>query len=185
LPTPEEDRRIPSLQEVLDTVNHYRYAKSMTLIGIGIDFTHVANRLDRFKDHVLYPFLEKVSLGSQLNKVSAPKPLLNQLAQEISLRKGRTPIQIISQGVHGRRHLGMLLKLIEGSSVSFSIAVQASMSLFPADGTDMKAAMAATRCNPTIRNFYQRLLVAGKAPEGGPGSLHAQALVHSQFDAQT
>lgn len=145
LPTPAEDRRIPSLQEVLDvldTVNHYRYAKGVPLIGVGIDFTHVANRMERFKDHVLYPFLEKVSSGSQLHKVSAPEPLLQQLAQEISMRKGRTLIQIISQGVHGRRHLGMLLKLIEGSSVSFSIAVQASTSLFPADSTDVKAAVA-------------------------------------------
>jgi glycerophosphoryl diester phosphodiesterase len=145
LPTPEEDRRIPSLQEVLDVldiVNHCRYARGVPLIGIGIDFTHVANRMDRFKDHVLYPFLDKVNSGSQLHKVSAPEPLLNQLAQEISVRKGRTPIQIISQGVHGRRHLGMLLKLIEGSSVSFSIAVQASTSLFPADSTDVRAAVA-------------------------------------------
>jgi hypothetical protein len=144
LPTPEEDRRIPSLQEVLDVldnVNHHRHAKGIPLIGIGIDFTHVANRMDRFKAHVLYPFPEKVNSGSQLHKVSAPEPLLNQLAQEISVRKGRTPIQIISQGVPGRRHLGMQLKLIEGSSVSFSIAVQASTSLFPADSTDVKAAI--------------------------------------------
>ena len=144
LPTAEEDRRIPSLQEVLDVLdraNQYRHAKGIPLIGIGIDFTHVASRMDRFKDHVLYPFLEKVSSGSQVNKVSAPEPLLNQLAREISVRKGRTPLQIISQGVHGRPHLGMLLKLIERSSVSFGIAVQASTSLFPADSRDVKAAV--------------------------------------------
>ena len=142
--TSEKDRRIPSLQEVLDVldkVNHYRHATGIPLIGVGIDFTHVASRMDRIKDHVLYPFLEKVSSGSQLNKVSVPEPLLNQLAREISVRKGRTPLQIISQGVHGRRHLGLLLKLIEGSSVSFSVAVQASTSLFPADSTDVKAAL--------------------------------------------
>jgi glycerophosphoryl diester phosphodiesterase len=144
-PTPKEDRRIPSLQEVLDLVdaaNDYRHAKVIPLIGIGIDFTHVASRMGRFKDHVGHPFLEKVNLGSQLHKVSAPEPLLNQLAQEICMRKGRTPIQLISQGVHGSRHLGMLIRLIEGSAPNLSIAVQASTSLFPADSRDVKSAMA-------------------------------------------
>lgn len=144
-PTPEEDRRIPSLQEALDVVdaaNDYRHAKNIPLIGIGIDFTHVASRMGRFKDHVGHPFLEKVNAGSQLHKVSAPEPLLRQLAQEICVREGRTPIQLISQGVHGSRHLGMLIRLIEGSAVSLSIAVQASTSLFPADSRDVKSAIA-------------------------------------------
>jgi glycerophosphoryl diester phosphodiesterase len=144
-PTPEEDRRIPSLQEVLDladAANEYRHARVIPLIGIGIDFTHVASRLGRFKDHVGHPFLEKVNSGSQLHKVLAPEPLLNQLAQEICMRKGRTPIQLISQGVHGSRHLGMLVRLIEGSAPNLSIAVQASTSLFPADCRDVKSAMA-------------------------------------------
>ncbi|HEU0020051.1 MAG TPA: glycerophosphodiester phosphodiesterase family protein [Dehalococcoidia bacterium] len=144
-PTPEADRRIPSLQEVLDLVdaaNDYRHARVIPLIGIGIDFTHVASRMGRFKDHVGHPFLEKVNSGSQLHKVSAPEPLLNQLAQEICMRKGRTPIQLISQGVHGSRHLGMLIRLIEGSAPNLSIAVQASTSLFPADSRDVKSAMA-------------------------------------------
>jgi glycerophosphoryl diester phosphodiesterase len=144
-PTPDEDRRIPSLQEVLDladAANEYRHARVIPLIGIGIDFTHVASRMGRFKDHVGHPFLEKVNSGSQLHKVLAPEPLLNQLAQEICMRKGRTPIQLISQGVHGSRHLGMLVRLIEGSAPNLSIAVQASTSLFPADSRDVKSAMA-------------------------------------------
>lgn len=143
--TPEEDRRIPSLQEVLDvfdTANGYRHAKGIPLIGIGIDFTHVASRFGRFKDHVGHPFLEKIHSGSQLHKISAPEPLLKQLAQEICMREGRTPIQLISQGVHGSRHLGMLIRLIEGSALSLSIAVQASTSMFPADTRDVKSAMA-------------------------------------------
>jgi len=144
-PTSEEDRRIPSLQEVLDLVdeaNDFRQARLIPLIGIGIDFTHVASRMGRFKDHVGHPFLEKVNSGSQIHKVSAPEPLLNQLAQEICMRNGGTPIQLISQGVHGSRHLGMLIRLIEGSAPSLSIAVQASTSLFPADSRDVKSAMA-------------------------------------------
>ena len=138
IPVSPEDRRIPSLQEVLDVldvVNEQRIDSGISLVGLGIDFTHVAGRVDRFKDHFLYPLLEKLRPGSQLRKVSTPKMLLRQLAHEISIRNDVTPIQVISQGIHGRRNLGVLLNLLEESSIKFSVALQASTSYFPADIT--------------------------------------------------
>ena len=144
IPVSPEDRRIPSLQEVLDVldiVNKHRIDKGISLIGLGIDFTHVAGRVDRFKDHFLYPLLEKLRPGSQLRKVSTPKMLLRQLAHEISIRNDVTPIQVISQGIHGRRNLGVLLNLLEESSIKFSVALQASTSYFPADIRGVKSSL--------------------------------------------
>jgi hypothetical protein len=135
------DRRIPSLQEVLDVldvVNEQRCAERVALIGLGIDFTHVKGRMSRFKDHFFHPLMEKINPGSQIHKVSTPEPLLKQLAYEISIRKGITPIQVISQGVHGSRHLGILMNLLEESAITFSVALQASTSYFPADIRSVK-----------------------------------------------
>ena len=139
-----EDRRIPSLQEILDlldVMNEQRAYSGIGPIGLGIDFTHVAGRVDRFKDHFLYPLLEKCRPGSQLRKVSTPKLLLRQLAHEISIRNDVTPIQVISQGLHGRRNLGVLLNLLEESSIKFSVALQASTSYFPADIRGVKSSL--------------------------------------------
>jgi|GEM_PF-3365228 len=144
IPVSPEDRRIPSLQEVLDVldvVNEQRIDSGISLVGLGIDFTHVAGRVDRFKDHFLYPLLEKLRPGSQLRKVSTPKMLLRQLAHEISIRNDVTPIQVISQGIHGRRNLGVLLNLLEESSIKFGVALQASTSYFPADIRGVKSSL--------------------------------------------
>jgi glycerophosphoryl diester phosphodiesterase len=94
--------------------------------------------MSRFKDHFFHPLMEKINPGSQIHKVSTPEPLLKQLAYEISIRKGITPIQVISQGVHGSRHLGILMNLLEESSITFSVALQASTSYFPADIRSVK-----------------------------------------------
>jgi len=141
LPTENIDRRIPSLKEVLDVldvVNEQRFSEGVEFIGLGIDFTHVKGGMARFKDHFLHPLMEKINPGSQIHKVSTPEPLLKQLAHEISIRQGITPIQVISQGVHGSRHLGILMNLLEESSITFSIALQASTSYFPADIRSVK-----------------------------------------------
>ena len=67
--------------------------------------------------------------------------LLRQLAHEISIRNDVTPIQVISQGLHGRRNLGVLLNLLEESSIKFSVALQASTSYFPADIRGVKSSL--------------------------------------------
>ena len=138
------DRRIPLLKEVLDiteTVNINRLNNNIAPIGVGIDFTHVASRFERFKDHVLYPFLEKLNPGSQLNKVSPPTKLLEQLASEISDKKRLTPIQLISQGIYSGRNLSLLIKLIEKINGQFHLAIQASTSHFPADTISLKRSL--------------------------------------------
>ena len=138
------DRRIPLLKEVLDiteTVNINRLNNNIGAIGVGIDFTHVASRFERFKDHVLYPFLEKLNPGSQLNKVSPPTKLLEQLAFEISDKKRLTPIQLISQGIYSGRNLSLLIKLIEKINGQFHLAIQASTSHFPADTISLKRSL--------------------------------------------
>ena len=138
------DRRIPLLKEVLDlteTVNINRLNNNIGAIGVGIDFTHVASRFERFKDHVLYPFLEKLNPGSQLNKVSPPTKLLEQLAFEISDKKRLTPIQLISQGIYSCRNLSLLIKLIEKINGQFHLAIQASTSHFPADTISLKRSL--------------------------------------------
>jgi glycerophosphoryl diester phosphodiesterase len=138
------DQRIPLLKEVLDiteTVNINRLHNNIPLIGIGIDFTHVASRFERFKDHVLYPFLEKLNPGSQLNKVSPPTKLLEQLAFEISEKPRLSPIQLICQGVYSGRNLSLLIKLIEKINGQFHLAIQASTSHFPADTNSLKRSL--------------------------------------------
>ena len=138
------DRRIPLLKEVLDiteTVNINRLNNNIGAIGVGIDFTHVASRFERFKDHVLYPYLEKLNPGSQLNKVSPPTKLLEQLAFEISDKKRLTPIQLISQGIYSGRNLSLLIKLIEKINGQFHLAIQASTSHFPADTISLKRSL--------------------------------------------
>ena len=138
------DRRIPLLKEVLDiteTVNINRLNNNIGAIGVGIDFTHVASRFERFKDHVLYPFLEKLNPGSQLSKVSPPTKLLEQLAFEISDKKRLTPIQLISQGIYSGRNLSLLIKLIEKINGQFHLAIQASTSHFPADTISLKRSL--------------------------------------------
>ena len=153
------DRRIPSLQEVLDVldvVNEQRMSEGVDFIGLGIDFTHVKGRMARFKDHFLHPLMEKINPGSQIHKVSTPEPLLKQLAYEISIRQGITPIQVISQGVHGSRHLGILMNLLEESSITFSIALQASTSYFPADIRSVKTSFG------LYENDIHQLLVNNK-----------------------
>ena len=45
-------------------------------------------------------------------------------------------------------------------------------------------ALTASRFNPVIRDFYQRLLAAGKPKKLAPHSLHAQAAGYSQLHAQ-
>ena len=144
LPVREEDMRIPSLQEVLDLfdrVNESRLLRGIPLIGVGVDFTHAASKIGIFKDHLLHPLLEQVRPGSQLNKVLPPQSLLNRLAYEICSRNGPTPIQVISQGIHGRRNLCMLMEIMEKSEDDLSIAFQASTSLFPADSKDIKTTL--------------------------------------------
>ena len=138
------DRRIPLLKEVLEiteTVNINRLNNNIAPVGVGIDFTHVASRFERFKDHVLYPFLEKLNPGSQLNKVSPPTKLLEQLALEISDKKRLTPIQLISQGIYSGRNLSILIKLIEKINGQFHLAIQASTSHFPADIISLKRSL--------------------------------------------
>lgn len=144
LPVRDDDLRIPSLQEVLDLVdrvNESRLPNGIPLVGVGVDFTHAASRYGIFKDHVLHPLFEKIRPGSQLRNASPPQRLLNRLADEICLRKGITPIQVISQGVHGRRNLCLLMELMRGSDEDLSIAFQASTSLFPADSADIKVTL--------------------------------------------
>lgn len=46
------------------------------------------------------------------------------------------------------------------------------------------AAVSAARCNPVIREFYQRLRSQGKPGQGGFDRLHAQAAGHHEFHAQ-
>ena len=45
-------------------------------------------------------------------------------------------------------------------------------------------ALVASRYNPVIRDFYQRLLAAGKPKKLAPHSLHAQAARYPQLHAQ-
>ena len=45
-------------------------------------------------------------------------------------------------------------------------------------------ALVASRFNPVIRDFYQRLLAAGKPKKLGSHSLHAQVARHTQLHAQ-
>ena len=45
-------------------------------------------------------------------------------------------------------------------------------------------ALVATRHNPAIRDFYQRLLASGKPKEAGVGRVHAQTAGHTQLHAQ-
>ena len=138
------DRRIPLLQEILEiteTVNINRLNNNIIPVGVGIDFTHVASRFERFKDHVLYPFLEKLNPGSQLDKVSPPTKLLEQLALEISDKKRLTPIELICQGIYSGRNLSLLIKLIEKINGQFHLAIQASTSHFPADIISLKRSL--------------------------------------------
>ena len=46
-------------------------------------------------------------------------------------------------------------------------------------------ALVASRHNPAIRDFYQRLLAAGKPKKGGAGRVHAQTAGYTQRHAQT
>ena len=46
-------------------------------------------------------------------------------------------------------------------------------------------ALVASRHNPAIRDFYQRLLAAGIAEKGGAGRVHAQTAGYTQRHAQT
>ena len=46
------------------------------------------------------------------------------------------------------------------------------------------AALVGVRYNPTLQEFYERLLRAGQAEEGGAHGLHAQAADHPQRHAQ-
>ena len=46
-------------------------------------------------------------------------------------------------------------------------------------------ALVASRHNPAIRDFYQRLLATGKPKKGGAGRVHAQTAGYSQRHAQT
>ncbi len=46
------------------------------------------------------------------------------------------------------------------------------------------AALVATRSNPVLRDFYQRLCAAGKPKESGAYRLHAQVANYTQRDGQ-
>ncbi len=46
------------------------------------------------------------------------------------------------------------------------------------------AALVATRYNPVLRDFYQRLCAAGKPKESGAYRLHAQVANYTQRDGQ-
>jgi transposase len=47
------------------------------------------------------------------------------------------------------------------------------------------ATVAAMRCNPVIRSFYDHLRTPGKARQGGPRGLHAKTLGDHECHAQT